>query len=57
MPLASSNKIGHKKIETLKGPGRWILLLDYSNQGGLGGGGVGIFKGVWFEFTELSNHF
>ena len=36
MPLASFNKTGRKKIETLKGPRRWILLLDYSNHGGWG---------------------
>ena len=42
MPLASSNKTGRRKIKTLKGPRRWILLVDYSNQGGY----VGIFKGV-----------
>ena len=55
MPLASSNKTGRKKIETLKGPRRWILLLDYSNQSGWG---MSLFlKGCNFEHTELSIHF
>ena len=36
MPLASSNKTGRNKVETLKGPRRKILLLDYSKQGGWG---------------------
>ena len=36
MPLASSNKTGRKKFETMKGPRPLILLLDYSNQGGWG---------------------
>ena len=34
--LSLFNKTGRKKIDTLKGPRRWILLLDYSNQGGWG---------------------
>ena len=55
MPLASSNKTGRKKIETLKDPRRWILLLDYSKQGGLG---MAVFlKGCNFEHTKLSIHF
>ena len=55
MPLASSNKTGRKKIETLKGPRRCILLRDYSNQGGWG---MSVFlKGCNFEHTELSIHF
>ena len=36
MPLASSNKTGRKKIETLKNPRRLSLLLGYSNRGGWG---------------------
>ena len=55
MPLASSNKTGRKKVETLKGPRRCILLLDYSNQ--CGWGMSGFLKGCNFEHTELSIHF
>ena len=55
MPSASSNKTGRKNMETLKGPIRWILKLDYSNQGGWG---VSVFlKGCNFYHTELSTHF
>ena len=55
MLLASSNETRRKKkIETLKGPRRWILLLDYSYQGGWG---MPVFlKGCNFEHTELSIH-
>ena len=41
-------------MDTLKGPLCLILLLDYSNQSGLG---MSIFKGFKFEQTELSIHF
>ena len=54
MPLASSNKTG-RKIETLKGPRLWILLPDYSNQGGWG---MSLsLKGCNFEHIELSIYF
>ena len=36
MPLAPSIKTESEKIETLKGPRRRILLLDYRNQCGWG---------------------
>ena len=55
MPLASSNKTVREKIETLKGPRRRILSLDYSKQGGWG---MSVFlTGCNFENTELSIHF
>ena len=42
-------------IETLKGPRRRTLFLDYSNQGVWG---MSLFlKGDNFEHTEMSIHF
>ena len=42
-------------METLKGPRRWFLLLDYSNQGGWG---MSVsLKECNFEDTKLSIHF
>ena len=49
------NKTGRKTIETLKGPRRCILFLDYSNQGGWGM--LVFLKGCDFEYTKLSIHF
>ena len=54
IPLVFSNKTERKQIETLKGPRCWILLLDYSNQGGWG---MSVsLKGCKFEHTELWIH-
>ena len=41
--------------QSLKVPGRWILLLDYSNQGWWGM--LASLKGCSFEHTELPIHF